>query len=1009
MKLIQRFAALVALVLVAAVPAFAQTTASLTGTVTSEGNALPGATVTITSPNLQGTRSTVSGEAGGYQFSALPPGDYTVTFELSGMEKVVRKAQLQLSQTARADANLRVSGMTEAITVTASSPTVLETPQVATNLTLRQVESLPVARNQVATALLAPGVNGNTLSASQFQISGSPGYDNLVLVNGVVVTENVRSQARPLYVEDAIQETTVLTGSISAEYGRFTGGVVNTITKSGGNEFSGSLRDSFTNAAWSAQTPSLENRISKLNQTYEGTLGGYVLRDRLWFFGSGRMAKTDSGAQTFAVPANPPVQPAAGPLTSFSIGSDEKRYEIKLTGQITPKHNLVASYFDVKSESTNTRFQAAVYDLASLNDRSDPESLLSVHYNGVLTSNLLVEGQYSKREQAFVGSGSKFTDLVKGTLLIDRTNNARFNSPTFCGVCDTETRNNGGYILKANYFHNTRALGSHNVVAGLDRFEEQRYANNFQSGSNFRIFVNSVRTDGSTLFPVVTPTSATGGNTYIRWTPIFVDANESNLRTDSLFVNDKWDFNSHWSFNLGFRYDKNDAVDGVGNVSSKDSKFSPRLGAFYDIKGDGRHRVSASYGEYVSRIVEGIAASNNTAGNPGTIDFSYQGPSFNTTGNTTPLPDVIAAIFAYFNGTQGGTSNTAAGNLRPTGARAVPGYSAYFDGDVVSPNVRELTVGYGLQIGQTGFAKVDLISRDWKDFYVSSRTLQTQRVTSPLGIPVDLSLIQNSSNIKREYRGAQFQARWNPKRFQTGMNYTYATLKGNDEGETAGSGPVANIDPATRYPEFLNYDRYIPVGYLSGDQRHKVRAWLGYDVPLPSVAGRLNVSLLQNYDSGVPYSAVGTINATSYAGAPANPGYNSLPGGQYYFSDRGEFRTDNISSTNLAVRYAFPFAGAEIFLQGDLLNAFNEDGVTGVGTGVSTNSNTSALLSFNPFTGSPVQCPTFNASGGVIPVAQCQTVAPGSNYQLASTFGKPTSNASYQTPRTYRFSAGFRF
>ncbi|HWW61463.1 MAG TPA: carboxypeptidase regulatory-like domain-containing protein, partial [Thermoanaerobaculia bacterium] len=288
MNFINRITVLVAVALIA-VSAFAQTTANLTGTVTSDGNGLPGVTVTISSPALQGTRTAVTGDGGAYSFSALPPGDYTVVFELSGMDKLTKTTRLQLSQTSRVDAALKVAGVAEAITVTATSPSVLETPQVATNMTLSEVERLPVPRNQLATALLAPGVNANTLSANQLQISGSPGYDNLVLVNGVVVTENVRSQIRPLYIEDAIQETTVLTGSISAEYGRFTGGVVNTITKSGGNEFSGSLRDSLSNPVWASQTPSKEARAKKLNNTYEGTLGGYVMKDRLWFFGAGRM------------------------------------------------------------------------------------------------------------------------------------------------------------------------------------------------------------------------------------------------------------------------------------------------------------------------------------------------------------------------------------------------------------------------------------------------------------------------------------------------------------------------------------------------------------------------------------------------------------------------------------------------------------------------------------------------------------------------------------------------
>src|SRR5437867_4152143 len=239
MRVLIRFIALSALVAIFAASAFAQTTASLNGQVTTDAKSLPGVTVTISSPNLQGSRTSVTGDNGGYSFSGLPPGDYKITFELAGMATMTKRARLELSQTARADADMKLASVAEAITVTAAAPSVLETPQVASTFTSKQIEALPVARTPIAAALLSPGVTANTFSTNQFVISGSPGYDSLVMVNGVVVTENVRSQVQNLFIEDAIQETTTLTGAISAEYGRFTGGVVNSITKSGGNVFSG--------------------------------------------------------------------------------------------------------------------------------------------------------------------------------------------------------------------------------------------------------------------------------------------------------------------------------------------------------------------------------------------------------------------------------------------------------------------------------------------------------------------------------------------------------------------------------------------------------------------------------------------------------------------------------------------------------------------------------------------------------------------------------------------------
>lgn len=987
-----------ALSLLVCVPMFAQTTASLTGVVTTDGVPLPGVSVTITSPALQGSRSAVTGDAGGYSFAALPPGTYKVRFELDGMATVEQLVVLNLSQSARADASMRVSAVSEAITVTAAAPTVLESPQVAATLTSEQVEALPIPRTFEGAALLAPGVNGNTLSGAQFQISGSPGYDNLVMVNGVSVTESVRSQFLNVFIEDAVQETTVLTGAISAEYGRFTGGVVNSITKSGGNEFSGSFRDSLSNPDWTDKTPfaGQANPVDKTNQVYEATLGGYILRDRLWFFTAGRSAKLSDQASTRAVTSTNPLRQRAA--INYTTGSDEKRYEIKLTGQITPKHNVVGSYINVDREEVNNRFTAAIYDLESLNPRQRPDDLMTFHYNGVITNNFLLEGQWSKRTMEFVGSGSQFTDIQKGTLLLDRSNgNARYNSPTFCGVCDTESRNNDSLLVKANYFLSTKALGNHNFVAGFEDFTEERYANNHQSGSDYRLFTTSTwfNPDGS-IYPFISPVGVTGfaNPTFIRWTPIFEDAQESQLNVRSLFINDKWDFNANWSFNVGLRYDKNDAVDGSGNTASDDQAISPRLTALFDPKGDGRHRFSLSYNNYVSRIVEGIASSNSAAGAPATIDFAYNGPAINDPSNPFAVPMHLAIqqafdwFFAQCNSAgQCGPNNNDL--LRAGGAKAIPGYAAVFTGTLKSPSVDEWALGYAAQIGTSAWAKIDFIKRDWKDFYATEVVQGGPKAETPLGIPVDLSVIKNTNDIERKYQAIQLQAGWRPQqRFNLGMNYTFAKLEGNDEGENAGSGPITNLPLENFYPELLGYDQRLPVGTLSGDQRHRLRAWVGYDVPLPEVVGKLNLSLLQQYNSGIAYSQVFTADIDSYAGAPSPSGlgYKSAPGEANYYLCRGCERGEDETRTDLAINYARPIWRAEFFVQADVLNLWNESALSNVNAITQTINRTSTL--FNPFTDTPVE---------------------GTNYTKGSGYGTANSFTAYQLARTYQLSLGFRF
>ena len=967
----------------------AQTTASLTGVVTTAGKPLPGVAVTVSSPALQGTRSAVTGESGAYEFASLPPGEYLVNFARPGYVAPPVRGVLPLSQTTHIDAAMRPA-MSDTITITAPPTPAIESPQISTNLTLQQIERLPVLRNQLDTARFAPGVNGNTLSNGQLYISGGPGYDNLVLVNGVVVTENTRGQMRPMYVEDAIQETTLLTGAISAEYGRFSGGVVSTITKSGGNELSASLRDSLSSPRWSAQTPAGETRESTLNHVFEGTLGGYVVRDRLWFFTAGRWAANDTARQTVAVPGADAI--------SYAEENDQKRWEGKLTGSLGARQNLAGSFFGIRTKGTNVRFNNNIYDLASLTTRNDPESLVAVHYDGIVVPNVVAEGHYSARKFAD-RSGAFATDIVNGTLLLDRSNNnTRFNAPTLCGVCDVERRNNGDVLLVTRAFLDAGRGGSHELVGGVDRFEERRYANNHQSGSDFSLFVTRVQAKDGVLYPVITPTNATGGGSFIRWNPIFAPAAEDDLRTDSAFANDVWSFGAHWQLSAGARWDRNHAVDADGVVSANDRRLSPRLSAQFDVGGDGRHRVSASFGEYASRIADSIASSNQAAGNAASIDFAYSGPAINNNALTTPFPDAIRMVFDYFNSKQGGTANLAAANLRANGTRTVPGYATYFDGTLRSQFVREMTLGYGEQLGAHGYVRADAMHRDWHDVYAASVTRETRRATTPLGIPVDLTLVRNSNNVRREYRALQLQARWTPARVDSGVFYTWSKLRGNDEGESATSGATANIDPSLFYPEFFAYERANPIGYLTGDQRHKVRAWAGY------TWRGVSATLLQSYDSGLAYSIAGPVNLTRYSGAPTNPGYNSIPNGLYYFGDRGALRTEAVRSTDLALRGTLRLGRVEWFADVDVLNLRNNDAIADpqrLGTTVSTAATSTTFLPFDPAKQAPIECPRGAAA------SVC--TAMGANYQLAANFGQPLNDLAYQRPRTFRISLGARF
>ncbi|MEO8378261.1 MAG: TonB-dependent receptor [Acidobacteriota bacterium] len=970
-------------------------TGNLVGTVTSEGNGLPGATVTVTSPALQATRTVVTGETGGYSFPSLPPGDYTVTFELSGLQTVTRKLRVNLAQTSREDAELRPSAMTEAITVTAAAPAALETTEVSTNFTSEQLAELPTLnRNIAAAALLAPGVN-DAGPNKQIVISGAQSFDNLFLVNGVVVNENLRGQPHNLFIEDAVQETTVLSGgAISAEYGRFTGGVVSTITKSGGNEFSGSFRDSLRNDSWQSKTdlPGEADHLDDINSVYEATLGGRIIRDRLWFFGAGRNEKSELSAETTLtkIPFTQPV--------------DEKRYEGKLTGQITSRHSIVASYLDVKRDEINNRF-GNVIDLASLADRGLPNNLKGLHYNGVLTDNLLLEASYNKMNFAFVGGGATTHDRILGTLLRDTATSNRAWSPTFCGICRNKERNNKSAQLKGSYFLSSNTLGQHSITAGWDDFHQLRIEDNYQSGSNYRLWGDFVITGQDFYF------RANPANSQVGYHPLLEESKGSDFAVNSLFVNDKWDLNNNFSFNVGVRYDKSNGKNQSKVTTVDDSAFSPRLGVIYDLKGNGAHRFSASYSKYASKVDQGAGDATSTGGRYASIYWDYRGPAINPAGTPAneivPTAEVIRRMFEWFDG-QGGINNTSLINFI-----SIPGYSTRIGENLTAPSMDELSIGYGSQISPRAYFRADLISRKWNDFYVLRKDLTTGKVAlpAPSTATVDQGVIETGgSDLERKYIGLQTQGNYRITDTLTfGGNYTWSKLRGNIEGEQFnnatvlagcnGTTSVPGTDSGLCAPEYQAFDENHPVGYLAGDMRHRASLWLQYN--MITGFGRFNVSLLERYHSGLPYSAAAGIDirrSATLADGIVNPGYATPPSRVwYYFGERGQYRVDDITSTNLALNYEAPaIGGVQFFVQTDVINVFNEQGVEYPATAVGNVINqtvlvrrtSASLTAFNPFTTTPVA---------------------GTHYQLSPTFGQPTNRQAYQDPREYRVSLGLRF
>lgn len=998
-------------VLVLAASALAQVpTGTLTGRAADDkGEALPGVTVTVTSPNLQGTRTAVTTINGDYIFRFLPPGEYVVKFELQGFTTLESPVKVNAAQTATVNAEMPMAQLAEEVTVTGTYETISTSGQVATTYEQSLIEQLPVGRTMTAVAALTPGVAG-TGPSGNLVISGAMSYENLFLVNGVAVMDNVRNTPNTLFIEDAIQETTTSTASVSAEYGRFAGGVVNTLTKSGGNDFTGSLRLSLDNDKWQDKTPktTYASQVDKINNTWEATLGGFFIKDRLWFFAAGRARKTDTSGQT------------TNTNLVYKAGQDQKRYEGKLTLAATPNHRFIGSYMKIDTTQTNNVF-GTILDYASLDrERKLPQDLLAVNYNGVLTDNLFVEAQYSKRTFTFEGSGGDSRDLVLGTVIRDNVHGWYSNSPYFCGVCDPEKRDNEDWLVKGSWFLSTQATGTHDVVFGYDSYNDMRKANNYQSGSNFIYWPTqylSQIVNGSERIlldpvlhqPIPMVWGDDGSSDFTLWA-MLSQSKGTNFRTNSLFFNDRWRLSNNLSFNIGARYDKNDGEDASHNKVAKDSRVSPRLGVSWDILGDGAWVVNAGYAHYVTAIAGSIAS--QAGGSPSSFGYFYEGPNINT--DCTPqnissclnAHQVLQQVFAwlYANG------KDAFG--RPLGREVVygsiAGLSQVVGKDLKSPYNSEITAGLTKRLGSKGLVRLDYIHREAKDLYATRVDMATGHVTDELGNVSDLKVIENSNILNRTYDGVNLQASYRiTDRFSVGGNYTWSHAYGNYEGETAGSGPISNTANPNYYPEYSQQRWTNPSGDLSVDQRHRARLYAVYEI-ISTKHNKLSVSLLESFFSGTPYDAQGTINLRDNNRVPyvTNPGYAVAPTtANYFFTKRGAYTTEDITRTDLTLNYAFriPAFGREIelFVQPEVTNLLNEQGVVAVNTTVRTRYTTSSLLPFNPFTSAPTECPQTST------LAQCK--AAGANWQKGPDFGKPTGPGSYQTPRTYTVSMGIRF
>jgi hypothetical protein len=332
-----------------------------------------------------------------------------------------------------------------------------------------------------------------------------------------------------------------------------------------------------------------------------------------------------------------------------------------------------------------------------------------------------------------------------------------------------------------------------------------------------------------------------------------------------------------------------------------------------------------------------------------------------------------------------------------------PGLTSVVPDTIQSQAADEIAVGATKRLGNRGLLRADVVHRDFNDFY--SNQVAGSGADVPFIGPSDVALVGNfgDDTLEREYLGLHLQGRYRlTDRLTTNLNYALSELEGNVEGENATSGPLTSSPRA--YAEYFEESWAFPVGALNSDQTHKLRLWAIYDL-IDTDNHNLNVSLLQRFDSGTPYSHAAGIDTRPFV---TNPGYATPPSAAantYFFSDRGEFQFDDITRTDFSINYSFLWGAfgrdLEVFVQPEVLNLFNQDNLVAFETRIRTASTANAngacpnsgqaqgrCIPFNPFTTTPVE---------------------GVHWGKFATYGNPRSEADFQLSRTFRLSVGLRF
>ncbi len=913
----------------AAASAEETTTGSIVGRVAdSAGAPLPGARVTLTSG--EGDRTYVTGGDGRFLAPYLTPGTYGIRVELPGFATVERRGiEVRLSHRVELSFTLPRGAFSEALEVKSAPPLVdFSSANASTGLKSSFLATIPVARRLSDVMYIAPGVSsGGGTGVGNPSVSGGSGLENQYVMDGVTINE-ARYGTLGLYSRsygslgtgvtyELIEEIQLKTAGSDAEYGQSSGGLVNVITKSGTNAWRGSAFAYWRAPGLEGDRTQLElvngavNTDSSENRELGFTLGGPMVKDHAFFF-----VAVDPQRETTTLIAQPGF-----PLSELGGVERERKstsYAAKATVTLGPEHRVDASFFGDPATSP-TGPQSATAMLSTTTGAFDALSYATngqtLHYQGILTPEWLLEGSVARAYQRFVDTPALDAWAVTDQTTVPTTRSGGKGS--YEGVLDGTRLQ---YEVKS-----TLLLGSHEVRFG-GGFETSDVDNNpLYTGPPVTLPDGQRTTSGVgvTVYP-----DATYGKVYRVTSGLLYSRSVSTVDYVGAFAQDRFQLGSRLTLSVGVRYER-ERMAGSAETFAFGDNWAPRLGFAWDPNGAGRVKVFGTYGLFYSKIPSDLAV---TAFSPyGRVNRA----DYFDAALTQPIPDGTLAAGTKVHYLTKGAS------------------AALIDPATKLGYIREAVVGTEIQAAPELSLGVRYVHRDMprivEDVTPVAMVLYAEKapgtasvryvITNPrANYPATLNGVGAFEDPIHRYDAIELTA---DKRLANGWSmmasYRWSRLWGTYEGfyynglNQPKPGETTFDDYPTNDPSYteigvpqygfqgdVRYLGRLGAGPLPNDRTHQVKAYASYALP-----HGLDLGAGVQLASGQPLTAMTSDPVSGYTGyIPLGPRGSGMA-----TEDGFKSRTAYLWSLDVHAGYTIPVGSGRLLLLADVTNLLNRQAV----------------------------------------------------------------------------------